>query len=210
MNDIVPLNTDNVTVTPTTEPSPHVSETEMSQFFGRIATTFVHLSSQAKELEDLKLVVQQVNARLDGVIQENTSLREEVANNMALVRSVERERDTLRQEVQAKAEQIHWYGDTLNARDQRIREMEAELAETKRQLSDVTTNLQSTQAALDNARHERDQISAQCTSEQERANRLAQDLAVVTSERDATQAQLTRITGILDSIAAVARPQQAA
>src|SRR5215472_8675717 len=84
----------------------NVSETEMNDFFNRIASTFVGLSSQAEELKRLKPEfewlqnsLQSLNARLENMERSNSTLRDDLRTTLETVRQAEADRDEYKAEV---------------------------------------------------------------------------------------------------------------
>jgi chromosome segregation ATPase len=203
----------------------------MTNFFSRIATTFVTLSQQGRELEELKTTVAQINERLEAVIRENATLKQEVADTWAFVRSVEQERDQAKREHQEISERMNWQHDALQARDKRILELEeanadlsrrledsiqrsntfaSQLAETAGKLSGIEHSYGNLQSLHADALHARDTAEADVVLQAQENEKLRQAVASLTFERNTAQTLLDQIKATLSSVAALAHPQQAA
>jgi chromosome segregation ATPase len=86
----------------TTSFQPPVTESEMSQFFQRLATMAVGYSSQAKALEDIRREVSNLCERIHVLEQENAKLRSEVGETWEFAHRVEAEREEVKRDLQVE------------------------------------------------------------------------------------------------------------
>ncbi|SRR6266567_4773066 len=76
-----------------------VEETEMRQFFDKVATQFVSLSTQSRELQELKAQFGDLSTRLDRALNENQDLKRDITDTWNSLRRIEEERDAARNEL---------------------------------------------------------------------------------------------------------------
>src|SRR6266702_367451 len=83
-----------------------VGETEMREFFDRVASHFVSLSSQARELQELQVTVQEINAKLDQVTAENANLKRDITDTWDIARRLEQEKNEAQQANREAADRL--------------------------------------------------------------------------------------------------------
>jgi chromosome segregation ATPase len=157
-----------------------VNEADMRSFFDRIATQFVSLSEQARELSDLKVKVDDMNHRLDTVTNENERLRTDLKAAWEVAYAVEKERDEARKTVQE--------------RDNTIADLEYRMA-SLREVADKEANIIRDQA--DKLASQEGTIAEMRTTIQDLQGQLSQRTqqhAEVTDDRDQWQRAHSELT----------------
>lgn len=76
-----------------------VTESDMREYFDRIATSFVGLSAQARELVSVRETVNNLSNRIDQLVAETSKLKGDVNEAYELMRMVERERDDAKRQL---------------------------------------------------------------------------------------------------------------
>lgn len=205
-----------------TEVSP-VTREEAQTFFQRIATMAVGYSAQANQINNLGSEIKALGERLEAIRQEADKLKAEVAETWEFAHRMEAERDAAkaaterveaelsttveqhaqaRQDYETRLSQAH---DAMLARDQRIAELEAQLASSRAE----TVAIQEANAAnvreLEQTRQNRDYWQGEANSARDRLvtsresyNELGQRYEVARAQLASVQAKLTELRSVFE------------
>lgn len=155
----------------------NVSETEMNDFFNRMASTFVGLSSQAEELKRLKPefdglrnAVDSLQRRIDALDSSNTSLRDDLRTTWETVRQTERDRDNFKDDAvrlatdnEALQRQVHTMQGEINS-------LTAEVTYQTDRAIKAETDLGTTATQLEVEQHARKELTMELSSINENRN----------------------------------------
>lgn len=148
-----------------------VTETEMRDFFERLTTTFVSLSQQARQLEEVQKTLGEVQSRLNELQSENERLRKSESDAWEFARDMEHTAEAVKVERDEAKQKAQWQQETIVARDARVTELEAQLKSVteerdslrqanerlERAYSDQSSHIDALATDLDQANHNVDQ-----------------------------------------------------
>lgn len=187
---------------------PPVTKEETDSFFQRLATNFVRMSNQDRELQNMRYDLQRLNARLDEYVEENSKLKNEITTAYELMKSIEQERDSAKRDLadeQAATvhlrEQTNMLSDTLVQRDHRIAELEW-------QVSELQTSNRQVQSERDSFQGNRDYWQRRAAEFEDKLHHTEQDRSGWVDRTNKAEASRDKLQTRLDQMKAIISPPE--
>lgn len=194
-----------------------VTETEMRAFFERFATTFVNLSSQAGELVSVKASLNGIESRLQSVLDETASLRNQVQTLVAerdkartevsevtqLLRLAEGERDKIKSELEASHRECEALERKRNTREEEYRALYESYSKQQQELVTTRNELTVIKESLSKREHDITTLRESLERESTYANTMYKERGTqetravkAESEREVLKARLAKVQAI--------------
>lgn len=185
-----------------------ISEAEMKEFFSRLATNFVDASRQAQELKSLQAQVHDLITKIEGLVTDNTNLRNEVNSTYEFVRELEQENTKLKQELQTAHERNDAQVMRIDGLHKEIERLDLEVdnyikvnRDSVTEIANLRTANDSVRAELANARYDSDYWKNQYHT----INNLRED---VEKDNRSLRNELDRYKRAFDAMTKVLEPPQ--
>jgi chromosome segregation ATPase len=186
--------------TKTVEPTDNqITERNMREYFERVVSTVMNLTTQAQKVEELSRRVEDMTSRIFNLEQENYSLKNDLNAQIETVNQVRAQHDAVQLELHNSREHTHALSETIVMRDKRV----AELDQSRQEAEDHANQ----------AQHELQVAENRISDQEALINDLRRQLEDVTVGRDewARQAhnadeEAARVRANLERIQAILNP----
>src|SRR5882757_3308291 len=167
-----------------------VTESDMREYFDRIATSFVGLSAQARELVAVRETVNNLSNRIDQLVAETSKLKGDVNEAYELMRMVERERDDAKAQLERSQSVVAGQQGTIDAQAPQIESLRQQLQLAIAERDGERETVSNLTASLDRERSSVASIGDELSRTKDNRNYWRDQADLVNNQLDATGKQL--------------------
>jgi len=167
-----------------------VTETEMREFFARVMTSFVSLSQQAAELNEVQRSLADVQQKLSELSGENERLRKSESDAWSMAHDADKALElanVAKSEAESKAQ---WQQEVIIGRDARVAELESQLRSVTEERDAIRSDHERLKAEHEGVQQSLEWHKADLTQAHDNAVKAAR-------ERDTAVADLAKIRSII-------------
>lgn len=185
-----------------------VTKEETDSFFQRLATNFVRMSNQDRELQHMRYDLQRLNARLDEYVEENTKLKGEITTAYELMKSIEQERDNAKRDLADEQTTTTHLREQLDASNKLASDKADRIAELERQVSELQASNRQAQSERDSFQGNRDYWQRRAVDFEDRLGQSIKDHDAAV--RDSTMANIRadKLEARLNQMKAILSPPE--
>jgi chromosome segregation ATPase len=166
-----PTEQETQTVEPTVTDNQQITESNMREYFERLVSHVVSLSTQAQKVNELTQKLNDMSYRVDNLEIENSHLKADLQAQIETVNQVRAQHDAVELELHNSREHTHALAETIVMRDKRV----AELDQSRQEAEDRANQWNSDLVVAENRIADQEALIADLRSQ----------LETVTEQRDA-------------------------
>jgi chromosome segregation ATPase len=180
--------------TPTLVP---VTEAEMTGFFQRVTTSFVALSRQAAELEEVKHQLDSMNARMAQLISDNGTLKSERDDAIMNQLETETKLNDARRHRDSLEHQVSSLNEAIIGRDSKVSELNGLLTSAKLEAEDWQRKHDYQERVANDLRNQLQTVRERRDHFRDRAEAAEQELTETKAKLTKVIEQMTTMSDIL-------------